>query len=109
MLRVLVPLQRMSADNGGTRIVPGSHVCERAAADTAVCPTVPAGSGLVLHAKVLHGGEQNRSERDRDVLVVQFGHRRSALRVRADDTLALADHADFAAFAAKRLSIAVPG
>ncbi|MGS0896997.1 phytanoyl-CoA dioxygenase family protein [Burkholderia stagnalis] len=107
-LRVLIPLQPMSADNGGTRIVPGSHVCERLATDAAVCPAVPAGAGLVLHSTVLHGGERNRSRRDRDVLIVQFGHGRSALRVRADEMLALAAHADFAAFAARRLSIATP-
>lgn len=82
-LRVLVPLQPMSAANGGTAIVPGSHLPDTDVpdADGMAChPEVSPGSVLFLHARVLHGGDCNRSGGDRDVLVAQFGVAGSTIR-----------------------------
>lgn len=82
-VRVLVPLQPMSAANGGTAIVPGSHLSGADVPDAggmACHPEVLPGSVLFLHARVLHGGGCNRSGSDRDVLVAQFGVAASTIR-----------------------------
>ncbi|MDD1015079.1 phytanoyl-CoA dioxygenase family protein [Pseudomonas rubra] len=90
-LRLLIPLQAMSAENAGTAVVPGSHRCQEAAIEHALCPHVPVGAGLALHCEVLHGGAPNRSRLERDVLVIQFGVRSSVLSYQADEAYALAD------------------
>ncbi|MGH8440752.1 MAG: phytanoyl-CoA dioxygenase family protein [Pseudomonas sp.] len=87
-VRLLIPLQFMSARNGGTAVVPGSHLNSDTATDTARCPDVPAGSCLALHSATLHGGTANRSGLERDVIVLQFGLRSSALRCTATEKLA---------------------
>ncbi len=99
-LRLLIPLQRMSAANGGTGIVPDSHLLGADdaddAVDAAVSPEMEPGDVLALHARVLHGGRPNRSTEDRDVIVVQFGVTSSELR-RTDEAeaLQLCGHRDF--------------
>jgi ectoine hydroxylase-related dioxygenase (phytanoyl-CoA dioxygenase family) len=61
-------LDAFTADNGATRIVPGSHRAETVepAADVAVshwvAPTGPAGSVLVFNGQCWHGGGANRSD-----------------------------------------------
>jgi len=97
-MRLLLPLQGMSAANGATAVVPASHLDPGADIDTALIPDVPAGAGLALHAAVLHGGSPNRSALERDVIVIQFGVRGSTLRHHADETLALAGRETFLAF-----------
>ncbi len=92
-LRFLLPLQAMSAINGGTEILPGSHLPDAMQARkddcASFCPTVAPGSCLALHSGVLHGGAPNRSTRERDVMVVQFGVSTSELRHRASELLSL--------------------
>jgi len=88
-VRLLIPLQFMSARNGGTAVVPGSHLNGDTVTDTALCPDVPVGSCLALHSATLHGGTANRSGLERDVIVLQFGLRSSVLRCTAAETLAL--------------------
>lgn len=88
-LRMLIPLQVMSVHNGGTAVVPGSHRQADADIAAAIYPGVAPGAGLALHAGTLHGGSPNRSQRERDVIVVQFGVRSSTLRCKADEVMAL--------------------
>lgn len=88
-LRLLIALDPMSARNGGTAVVPGSHLHDDTATDTALCPDLAAGACLALHSATLHGGSPNRSEQSRDVLVIQFGVRFSTLRCQADEAMAL--------------------
>lgn len=85
----------MSVSNGGTALVPGSHLARDASSEHSVCPEVPAGYGLAIHSALLHGGSPNRSEDARDALVVQFGHRASTLRHYAPETLSLASREVF--------------
>lgn len=88
-VRLLIPLQHMSAANGGTAVVPRSHLETGAATDDALCPEVPPGSCLALHCATLHGGTENRSGQERDVIVMQFGLRTSMLRCQAPERSAL--------------------
>ena len=97
-VRVLIPLQSMSAGNGGTAVVPGSHVHANQSIDTAFCPDVVPGAGLVLHSATLHAGSPSRSEQERDVIVVQFGVRSSNLRCQANETLSLCTREELLAF-----------
>jgi hypothetical protein len=98
-LRFLLPLQPMSAVNGGTEIVAGSHL--PGAAQTAedsnliCCPAVAPGACLALHSEVLHGGAPNRGASERDVLVIQFGVASSILTCRADELLSLSGREAF--------------
>lgn len=65
MLTTLWALSEFTRDNGATRFVPGSHKrpgfvptpAEEAA--EAVCAEMPAGSVLLLHASLWHGGGPN--------------------------------------------------
>ncbi|MFQ6572088.1 phytanoyl-CoA dioxygenase family protein [Pseudomonas sp. UM16] len=88
-IRLLIPLQLMSASNGGTAVVPGSHLHTGTNIETAICPEVPAGAGLALHSATLHGSRPNRSEQERDVIVIQFGLRGSPLSYQASETLSM--------------------
>lgn len=92
-IRMLFPLQAMSDANGGTVVWPGSHLpaVHGSALDPlgAICPAVAPGSALALHAKVLHGGAPNRSQVERDVIVLQFGVRSSPLLHQAHELLSM--------------------
>ncbi len=88
-VRLLIALQEMSSRNGGTAVVPYSHLHADASVDAAQWPEVAAGGCLALHSGTLHGGSPNRSGHDREVIVVQFGLRSSTLRCRPVDALAL--------------------
>ncbi len=93
-VRLLVALDDMSYVNGGTGIVPESHLIDdeevwrrRDLAENgggAVYPTMEAGQVLAIHPKAVHGGGPNRSPSDRDLLVTQFGVRSAELIHRAD-------------------------
>ena len=76
-LRLLIPLQGMSQENGGTAVMPGSHLnkIEKNELDgsAVIYPSLAAGDVLAIHPQLLHGGEPNRSSKERDVLIVQFG------------------------------------
>ncbi len=101
-IRMLFPLQLMSATNGGTAVLPGSHSISSTSGtptyESTVCPTVRQGSALALHAEVLHGSEPNRSAMERDVIVLQFGVSSSPLRYRATEFLSMSSKEQFAAF-----------
>lgn len=96
-LRLLIPLQSMNASNGGTAVVPGSHLHADTALDSALYPDVPPGGCLALHSGTLHGGSPNRSGQDRDVIVMQFGLRSSILKCQASEAMALSSREDFLA------------
>lgn len=91
ILRLLLPMQMMSKTNGGTEVVAGSHRSEdeNMSIDARTCPVVRPGEGLVLHPYVLHGGDSNRSNKERDVLVFQFGLKSSIVSRRTEERLSM--------------------
>jgi hypothetical protein len=98
-IRLLLPLQPMDSNNGGTAIYPYSHF-ERMehltqGAASIVVPSVKPGSGLALHANVLHGGAVNRGDTDRDVIILQFGTASSELLYSGNELLAMSGRDDF--------------
>ncbi|HCK81069.1 MAG TPA: phytanoyl-CoA dioxygenase family protein [Candidatus Competibacter sp.] len=107
MIRFLLPLQRMTQANGGTALVPKSHLGNSFRSnqppsepepEDIFYPSVNPGAALVVHSKLVHGGAPNRSAQDRDVLVIQFGIAGSSLRFQADETLSLANRDAFLLF-----------
>ncbi|MEF9897543.1 MAG: phytanoyl-CoA dioxygenase family protein [Pseudomonas sp.] len=98
-VRVLIALEHMSTENGGTAVVPRSHMDALAGIEDALCPEVSPGSCLVLHSATLHGGTPNRSGRERDVIVMQFGLRSSSLRCQASECMALSSRDELLVFA----------
>jgi|GEM_PF-577156 len=88
-VRLLIPLADMSDGNGGTGVVPGSHAHDDQTIPATlrqgdlrdvVWPVLKAGDVLVTHPKVIHGGLPNRSDTDRDLLVLQFGVKDATLK-----------------------------
>jgi phytanoyl-CoA hydroxylase len=88
-MRIMVCLDGMTEDNGATAFFPGSHlvsdeeagrkplvkdVVETRRAECAVCP---AGSLVLIHPKVIHGGGRNVSLQSRRNFVVQWGDARA--------------------------------
>ncbi len=98
-IRIILPLQKMSRDNGGTEIISGSHLNSISPADISdseiSCPTVLPCSCLVIHAEVLHGGSSNRSDSERDAIIVQFGVTSSKLLYQSDEVLSLSNREGF--------------
>ena len=78
-------LDDFTADNGATRVVPGSHrnglAAREALADQwaphpdQVLLTAPAGTVVVFNSHLWHGGTKNRSDRPRRALHSYFGRR----------------------------------
>ena len=78
-------LDDFTADNGATRVVPGSHrnglAAREALADQwaphpdEVLLTAPAGTVVVFNSHLWHGGTKNRSDRPRRALHSYFGRR----------------------------------
>lgn len=63
-------------ENGGTRIVPGSHLWEdarRPQAHEAVATEMPAGSVLIYIGNTIHGGGANRSDAPRTGVALHYG------------------------------------
>jgi len=86
--RLLIPLEEMDSENGCTLVVPQTHLVSdeqavlddmRPAFDPAAAGplTGRAGDAFAIHPKVVHGGTENRSARDRNLIVVQFAARTS--------------------------------
>ncbi|CAN5577554.1 hypothetical protein BH09VER1_BH09VER1_31960 [soil metagenome] len=82
--RFLIPLEGMNEENGCTLAIPNSHLLSDEEAllepkDADLATAVPliasAGAAVAIHPKVLHGGRENRSGRDRNLIVIQFGRR----------------------------------
>ena len=74
VVNVMWPLEDFTEENGGTRIVPGSHRWEEAPGpDT---PTVgiamPAGTALVYLGSVWHGGGANTTDQPRVGVVLHY-------------------------------------
>lgn len=71
MITTLWALSPFTADNGATRLVPGSHRWAARGAKPgqdvpeAISATMPAGSVLVLHASTWHGGGPNATAHER--------------------------------------------
>ncbi|BCI56128.1 hypothetical protein NIIDNTM18_54060 [Mycolicibacterium litorale] len=65
MVNFLIALTDFSEDNGGTRIIPGSHAwsdyTDRGNHDMTVPVAMKAGSALFFSGKVVHGGGSNRT------------------------------------------------
>ena len=88
-VRLMVPLDLMCEENAGIGVVPGSHTISDQDASSgrsveqepehAIYPNLIPGDVLAIHSKLVHGGGPNRSGRDRQVLVVQFGRRGAAM------------------------------
>jgi hypothetical protein len=82
-LRLMIPLDPMSAVNAVVGIVPGSHAIgdEDAARSndtetknaSAIYPNLFPGDVVAIHSKLVHGGGPNRSHCDRELMVIQFG------------------------------------
>lgn len=93
-LRVMTCLDAMSAENGGTGFIPGSHLLDDSAARAAGAVTkvagmpsefvtCPPGSLVLIHPKALHGGAPNHGVRRRRNFVAQWGRAgRSGCRAR---------------------------
>jgi hypothetical protein len=98
-IRLLIPLQESAEENGGTCVVPKSHAISDEEAlrregmeengDGSVCPHLSSGDVLAIHSKLVHGGNPNRSKRDRDVLAVQFAVQSARILHSAKDFEAL--------------------
>jgi ectoine hydroxylase-related dioxygenase (phytanoyl-CoA dioxygenase family) len=75
VVNVMWPLQDFTVDNGGTRIVPGSHRwIDQRPDDTTPLVTVeiPAGSALIYAGSVWHGGGANATDKDRLGVVLHY-------------------------------------
>lgn len=75
VVNVMLPLVDFTADNGATRIVPGSHRwLERrpAAEEATVVPALRAGSALFFLGSLWHGGGANRTEYDRLGVILHY-------------------------------------
>ncbi|MBN8710307.1 MAG: phytanoyl-CoA dioxygenase family protein [Verrucomicrobia bacterium] len=82
--RFLIPLENMDEENGCTLAIPDTHLLGdeealREPKDADYSKAIPleaeAGAAIAIHPKLLHGGRENRSERNRNLIVVQFGRR----------------------------------
>jgi ectoine hydroxylase-related dioxygenase (phytanoyl-CoA dioxygenase family) len=92
MIQATWMLDAFTADNGATRVVPGSHRAETAypppgrTIPHVMAPTGPAGSVLLFNGQSWHGGGANRSSGKRRAA---FGHYRVGpwMRFQTDPTL----------------------
>jgi ectoine hydroxylase-related dioxygenase (phytanoyl-CoA dioxygenase family) len=75
VVNVMWPLDEFTADNGATRIVPGSHRWgdEHPDADAAtITATMPAGSALLYRGSLWHGAGENRTDHARLGVVLHY-------------------------------------
>ncbi len=86
--RALIPLELMDCRNGCTEVIPRTHlvtdvfardvhrdkIVDWEASDAILMNAVP-GDVIAIHPKVVHGGRENRSAIDRNLVVIQFGRR----------------------------------
>ncbi|MCY4142503.1 MAG: phytanoyl-CoA dioxygenase family protein [Gammaproteobacteria bacterium] len=81
MMNTVWALSDLTPDNGGTRLVPGSHqshLFEPPAGLTLpylMQPTLTAGSVVIFHGQTWHGGGENNSDQLRSAM---FGHYRNS-------------------------------
>jgi len=85
--RVLIPLEDMSRENGCTEVIPKSHQLSDQEAilkeqyrdfdeSRAIPLEIEAGDVAIIHPKLLHGGRENRSALERNLVVIQFGRKK---------------------------------
>lgn len=91
-LNILWFLDDVSADNGGTRVLPGSHLNDMAPDDlfdteNTVAAEGPAGTALLLDSRVWHAVGHNITDRPRHVLITYFN--RSFMRTQENYSLSL--------------------
>lgn len=91
-LNILWFLDDVSADNGGTRILPGSHVSGVVPEDLfdiegTIAAEGPAGTALLLDSRVWHAVGHNITQHPRHVLVTYFN--RSYMRTQENYSLSL--------------------
>ena len=75
LVNVMWPLDPFTAENGGTRLWPGSHDDQEAGElpeDLALVPDVLPGDALIFLGSTLHGGGANRSARPRRGVIVSY-------------------------------------
>jgi len=75
ILPTMWALSEFTAENGGTRIVPGSHLWEHEREpfeDEVVAAAMPAGSVLIYTGGTWHGGGENRSSGTRTGMALQY-------------------------------------
>ena len=74
VLNTMWALDDFTLDNGATRVVPGSHkwTDRRPSEDETVSVTMPAGSVLFIVGNLWHGGGENRTERTRLGVLLEY-------------------------------------
>lgn len=77
-VQVLYMLDDFTANNGATRIVPGSHLTKSFPENGKTYPneilaTAPRGSVLIFHAGLWHGSGSNMTEGDRWAMILTYG------------------------------------
>ncbi len=75
ILATMWALTDFAADNGATRVVPGSHRWDDARQpkpDEVICTEMPAGSVLLYTSGVLHGGGANQSRSARTGIALHY-------------------------------------
>ena len=74
MITALWALDDFTADNGATRIVPGSHLRPAGKPDTAeaIPAEMPAGSVLLFSGRLYHGADANTTVRPRLGVVIDY-------------------------------------
>ncbi len=81
MMNTVWALSDLTPDNGGTRLVPGSHQShlfeppEGLTLPYLMQPTLSAGSVVIFHGQTWHGGGENRTDQLRTAM---FGHYRNS-------------------------------
>lgn len=73
----------------------GSHLDAHSGGGSLFCPSLEPGDGLAIHSNLWHGGSPNRSEMDRDLIVLQFGVEGSRFDFQAMETMSYGLLADF--------------
>ena len=74
VVNVLWMLDHFSEENGGTRLVPGSHLLGRQpdADAESIAATAPAGTALLVDGRTWHGTGANRSDGERRAILTTF-------------------------------------
>lgn len=75
LVNVMWPLTPFTADNGGTRLWPSSHIDQDIAVlpeEDAIVPIVGPGDALIFLGSTLHGGGRNRAITPRRGIVVSY-------------------------------------
>jgi ectoine hydroxylase-related dioxygenase (phytanoyl-CoA dioxygenase family) len=75
VLNTMWALDDFTAENGATRVIPGSHrraPHEPASEDEVVLATIPAGDVMFYVGSVIHGGGANRTDRRRLGVILEY-------------------------------------